>query len=293
MNGPLTVAGMPMRMQVRAGREIHRYLGGPVFGAAVGAAVHGADVTLMAALSAEDASEPLVRLLDRAGDLVDELPVPPLRWSGPTVCGEGSPAAVEGDACAWRARTDPAVLDGQRCALANADPRWYARLLRYCAPRFAAIDLSGEWLSFCAPAVRECLSRVHLVTMTEADHRALPRTALEGVRLGYHGGPALIVKRGHKGVVVRCGGVTTELAPPQVAHVRADVGAGDVLLGCLAAQLGAPADGLRSPEVCEAYQSSTGTVARLLSSASFEEFWRAALRARISVPSASGSPRAR
>jgi hypothetical protein len=185
--------------------------------------------------------------------LIAYLDVAPLRWSSAAIRG-ATPGTVVGDPRQWRDPVDTSVLDGRRCALATADPRWYAPLLRQSRPALVAIDVCGEWPSFCAPAIRDCVRHAHLVTITAVDYRRLPRTVLEGVRLGHDGGPALIVKNGGAGVHIRCRGATIELPAPPVRTLRTDVGAGDLLLGCLAANLDPHPDGLTPEELRDAYE---------------------------------------
>jgi sugar/nucleoside kinase (ribokinase family) len=272
----VVVAGLLLRLVLTDGpAPAPPALGGPALAAALGARLLGGRVRLLAAVPAElgPAEQQLLRRLDPEGAFLRPLPFAALRWVGARVQGDNGRAEVVGDPVAWRAEPPYPDLRGRTLVLANGDPKWYAQLLQAGRPRFVALDVHGEWvLAHRAAALQACLSRAHLLTITRRDFEALPSQVLPGVRAGRRGGPALVVKDGARGVRLHADGQRRDRPAPPVARVLTDVGAGDLLLGALAAAL---APGPCPPgldDLTRAYDRCAPTVGALVGSEDWPSF---------------------
>lgn len=274
---PVLVSGLVWVMVDggRTGPAADDVLGGPAIGAALGVRAAGAGPELLVAISDSmpAGSRRLVDALDPPGRLICRRPAPPLRWTAGPIVAETRRWTLEGDPRGWAAACEPDQVSGRALVLANGDPDPYARWLRSSQPGYVAIDVDGSWVASRPWAVNECLRRADLVTITRGDYDRVPPDVLEGTGVGRRPGAVLVIKSGSAGVEIVAGGQRRALPPPGVdARVGTDVGAGDVLLGFLAARLGsraAPCD-LEAAEA--AYLDAGPTLSRLLQSRSFLGF---------------------
>ncbi len=281
------IGGLAMRMIV-AGRSGSSLLCGPVIAAAAGAVLmSGTPVTLLAAIPGDvtERDRRLLATLDPGWDSTDGLtrtvPLKALHWIGPALVGSDvSSFRIEGNPMLWDVPVAPHRLAGRVCGLANADLRWYARVLRSGPPALVGLDLDAGWFRYRHPDLEECLTQASFATITRADFARLPPAATRLLE-AY----TVVVKNGPHGVVVMTGDTRDHLPPPveRQSDVRSDVGAGDLLLGCLAGALerntNATETGVATPRpgglhtlVCDAYLKSLEVLACLLTSDSFEEF---------------------
>lgn len=268
MSDLIGVAGMFMRMDVE-GDSRPPVLSGPALTAAVGIYCHRARprfLSIPRCLTADE--ERLVSALDpealartsRGGDIM-YLKVPAqLGTRTPMSTGERPPPP--------RILSPEAISEmmSRSLVLANGDPAEHAAVLA-AVPLTTAVcvDLHGEWFGVRAREVAVLLARADVITVTEADWRRLPRLCLSGLRLGYAPLPVLVVKRGPEGVLIRSGGVEIALPPPLPPEmVRCDLGAGDLLVGCLAAELAEYGKEVDAHRVAKAYRLVSATVASLL-----------------------------
>lgn len=250
-------------------------LTGPAIGAALGAASAGGRPRLLAAVPDRlpESAWRIVRSVDPEGGLLRRRSGPPLVWRAGAVIGETRDWKLEGDPRGWTAACAPALLRGRALALANGNPGPYAELLKRAEPRFIAIDVNVDWLPAQAPALKYCLQRAQLVTVTREDYLRLPSDLLAGTGLGRRGGPALVVKAGEAGVTVHAEGQSRWLQPPKIdGGARTDVGAGDLLLGILTARLGCKSGPVSVRDLEAAYAAALTLLARLLESESFTHF---------------------
>jgi ferredoxin len=274
----MIVTGLVMTMAVdgRAGSE----LGGPLVAASVGARLRGArEVRLVGAVSHElgQAERELLAGIDPTvgtpEGLLTTLPLPPLRWVGPAVVGDAvSAARIEGNPSLWTAACPASSLDGETVALANSDPRWMARLLEPASPARVLVALHGDWIPYRGREIEACLEAADVVCLTRRDLGLLSPAAarrLESI--------TVVITDGSRGVEVVSGPRRDRLPPPTLsgARVTTDVGAGDLMFGCLAGWIDARAAGERGvghDRVCQAYEASSDLVGSLLSSHSFAHF---------------------
>jgi len=258
-------------------------LSGPALGAALGAAAGGAPVRLMVAVPevANGTALRLLRALDPEAAFWCRLPLVPLRWHAPAIVGTGRRWQIEGDPRAWSATAPAAALAGAILALPNAPPAAYAAMLEGAQPRFTAIDLDARWAPSQPAAFAACARRAQLLTLTRADQLSLPRGTFAGSRAGERGGPVMVVKDGADGVDILAGGGRLHLpAPVCNGPVRTDAGAGDLLLGFLAARLGPLTAPPTLDDCAGAYLAALPLLSRLLGSGSLVDFADAQLGLR-------------
>lgn len=272
---PAIVAGLVWSMiDLDTGLTPHEVLTGPAVGAAVGARAHGLKSEMLVAIprTANARSLALLHSLDRAARLVRRVDGNGLRWTSPRILGTKRPWSLCGDPRRHTVACDDAELDGRILILANGAPDVYASMLQKRRHRFAVMDVDGSWSASQATALQDCMSRVDLVTITQFDLERLPFRARAGVRLGQPGGPALLVKNGPSGVQIRSGGQERRMPAADCREVATDIGAGDVLLGCLAGTLSGVESPLTVDAVAEAYSASLPVIATLLASSDFPTF---------------------
>lgn len=270
--GEVVVAGIVLRAgpsDSRAGA-----IEGPALCAAAGVVLAGLAPMLLAAVPAM--LGPIDRLvlerLSVGGDLTLSRAQPALRYEGPPVVGDGA-YAIHGDPPDWRATCPTHRLGGRSLVLANGDPEWYALLLADACPAFTAMDLHRAWLHVRLREIATCLRRVDLVTLTESELDRLPRDAVRGLRYGQPGGPAMVVKRGSRGVTLLAAGASRDAsAPTPEGGVQSDVGAGDFLLGALTARLAQAPPPVSMARLQAAYRSACRDLGRFLAAPSLTAF---------------------
>src|SRR5262249_33428098 len=127
------------------------------------------------------------------------------------------------------------------------------------------MDIDAGWAASQSPALRQCLRRAQLVTVTRRDHERLPADCIAGIGLGEPGGPALIIKSGPAGVTVLANGESVALPAPVVQQpIRTDIGAGDLLLGLLSARIALHSRPAFLETIEGAYREACPVVAQLL-----------------------------
>ena len=273
---PALVSGL---VWVTEGRPAHHtadagVLTGPAIGAALGLLHFAQSPQLVVAVpeSTNRADRRYINAIDPRGRLLCPKPLPPLVWAAGAIVGDERRWALRGDPRHWGVACHPSELHGRTLVLANGHIGSYAGLLRAGRPRFVAMDINVGWVPSQVLALGQCLRRAHLVTITRSDLERLPRAATSGTGLGEPGGAALLVKAGPAGVTLVAGGHSCMLPPPEVARLQTDVGAGDLLLGCLAALLGHTPVPLSAKHVEHAYAKVRPVLSRLLQSDGFDAF---------------------
>jgi len=231
----LTITGLVLRFSV-AGCD-GRPLGGPAVYAGLAAALSGHPAKL-AVVVGSDLTEQESMLLDRIGSpsasrMVRQRSTPV--WRGRALLGDAREGAISEDLSPWSSPVLADAKGGLVCA--NADPSCLDRLIAATAPPWVAFDCHSAWLRVRREPLLKCLARSNLVTMTEHERDMLPREIFARARLGEATGPALVVKKGARGIEIVVNGMRLSMPPPQIATVRCDIGAGDMLLGALAACL--------------------------------------------------------
>lgn len=250
-------------------------LSGPAMATALGVAACGEPVQLLVAVpqAASASALRLLRALDADGALWRRLPQAPLRWHTPAVIGTQRRWQLDGDPRGWSAEASPAALAGRVLALANGPPAAYAAMLTSATPRFTAFDLDARWAPSQPAALAACVRLADLLTLTRTDYQHLPPSVFAGSRAGQPGGPLLIIKDGAHGVDLLADGKRLHLPPAAInGPLRTDVGAGDLLLGALAAQLGRLPAPPTLDDCATAYHLALPLLARLLGSASLIAF---------------------
>lgn len=230
---PVVVAGLSMRMAT-AGTSI---IGGPAVYAALGVRHSGISTALLTAVGQDltDADVAVATFIDdEHAPLRTRLARPMITWRSPAILGDTGRGALSDDPSLWRAMpSDNRSINGSALILANGDPDWYQALLTTCAPSLIFMDAHMEWLRVRERALNACLQKAHVITITEAEYKALPLAAKSGVTLGGND-KALIIKRGAQGITILAGHQRRDLPPPEPAVIRTDVGCGDLLIGLLA-----------------------------------------------------------
>lgn len=287
MNSSLTVCTKPGLSVVVAGLVwvmgsvsdaqpfTHEVLVGPAVGAALGVRAAGAVPEFLVAISdsLSDTARRLIRALDASGHLIRLRHALPLRWSANPVLADTRRWHLDGDPRPWFATCDPTLLTDRVLVLANGNPSAHADLLETGRQSFAVIDIDASWAASQVPALRRCLRRAQLVTITQGDYARLPSDLLAGSGLGQRHGAALVIKSGEGGVTVIAEGEQRQLpAPVFEGPIGTDIGAGDVLLGILGARLGLQLSPISAEDIESAYRAALPVVARLLQSADFIRF---------------------
>nr|WP_315250263.1 hypothetical protein [uncultured Duganella sp.] len=274
---PVLVGGLIWQMSQGEPRPpaADALLSGPAMATALGVASCGEQVRLLVAVpqAASASALRLLRALDADGVLWHRRPQAPLRWHTPAVIGTRRRWQLDGDPRGWSAEAPPAALAGRVLALANGPPAAYAAMLASAAPRFTAFDLDARWAPSQPAALAACVRLADLLTLTRTDYQNLPPGVFAGSGAGQPGGPLLIIKDGANGAILLADGKRLRLPPAAIGGpLRTDVGAGDLLLGALAARLGRlPAP--PTPDDCaSAYHATLPLLARLLGSASLIAF---------------------
>jgi hypothetical protein len=258
-----------------AGSPADEVLSGPAVGAAIGVRAAGARPELLVAIPDSHVGEArrFLRVLDPTGRLVGRRREPPLRWSTGPVVDEACRWTLAGDPRGWSGTCEPVELHGRIVVLANGNPYAYARMLKDAQPGYVAIDIDGCWVASQSSAIKECVRRARLVTITRRDHERLPPGFFAGTGSGGPSGPMLVIKAGAAGVeLIAEGGRRVLPAPPVDGPVGTDVGAGDVLLGFLAARLGSTWVPPSLETLEAAYREATPVLSKLLRSAGFTRF---------------------
>jgi hypothetical protein len=268
----MLVVGLLMRMQAFT-TPPPILLTGPALLAAVAARIHGAQPHIVAGLPLDLQPDDgaLLEAVDPGLPFARPVPRPGLKWQGPAILGESGEAKLIGSPEVWRVAVSPAVGEGQDLVFANGDPEWHAAVLQRCRPRFVAMDIHGDWIPHRAAALDACLRRSNLVTITERDLARLPPTLR--VELEQPQGPAVVIKRGAKGVTIMAGGERSDLRAPDLqGAIRQDIGAGDLLLGALAASLTRVDGPVPLAGLCNAYVEVRPLIARLITSGGHRDF---------------------
>lgn len=274
---PLIVGGLIWQMSQG---ETHlpaadALLSGPAVATALGVAAAGEPLQLLVAVpqQADAGALRLLRALDAEGTLWRRLPLPPLRWHTPAVIGTQRRWQLHGDPRGWSAEAPAAALTGRVLALANGPPAAYAAMLLSASPHFTAVDLDARWAPSQPAALATCVRQADLLTLTRTDYHSLPPSMFAGSSAGQPGGPILVIKDGPRGVDILAHGARLHLPPaPLDGPLRTDVGAGDVLLGALAARLGRLPTPPTLDDCATAYLAALPLLSRLLGSASLMAF---------------------
>lgn len=242
-------------------------IGGPLLMAGLGLRWAGVRTLLFGAVSSFHSQDELLLLRSFEGGIANlrVLRKAPLEFSTPRLLGTSSTYQISGDPALWRGSTSlPQGL--RKLVLANADPAWYAQLLAPGRENLQVFfDIHSQWLKFRPSETLSCLRAANVVTLTEDELRLLPRQLLAQARLGSPGGPALLIKHGASGCVVRANGREASVPPPVLSRPAShDVGAGDLLLGLLAAHSPSERE-LEVEDLVLAYERSMPFLAQFLS----------------------------
>ena len=282
---PVIVGGLIWQMSQGEARlpATDALLSGPAMATALGVAASGEPLQLLVAVpqAASANALRLLRALDADGTLWRRLPQAPLRWHTPAVIGTHRRWQLDGDPRGWSAPASAAVLSGRVLALTNGPPAAYAAMLASAIPRFTAFDLDARWAPSQPAALAACVRLADLLTLTRTDYQNLPPSVLAGSGAGQPGGSLLIIKDGANGVDLLADGKHLHLPPAAInGPLRTDVGAGDLLLGLLAARLGRLPAPPTLDDCAVAYLAALPVLAKLLGSASLIAFAHALLALR-------------
>lgn len=265
----MLVAGLTLRMRLApplAGHEV-AWLGGPAITAGLGARLHSHGPVRLATTvprHLEPGDDELLTMVDpgwRACPSVERRDRPALTFVTSRVMRDSAGRVEGGDPAAWMPGPAALCSDAKCIALANGDPRWYARNLSKRA-QLILVDVHGEWLPVRGSEFLTLIGLADVVFYNERDTDRLPPGALGKLRTR-----TCVVKRGSRGVRIRTGEISADLPPPELpGPLLTDVGAGDLLLGAVAGLLRASYsdDANLHSAVCEAYSASLPTVGRYL-----------------------------
>jgi hypothetical protein len=213
-------------------------IGGPLIMAGLGLRSAGEKSFLLGAISSSHSAEDLALLgnFESGASNLRVLQIAPLVLSTPRLLGASSSYQIRGDPALWRGSTS-VPKEVNKLVLANADPAWYAQLLAHSRRDSQVfIDIHSQWIKFRPSETLSCLRAANVVTLTESELQLLPRQVVVQAHLGLQGGPALVIKYGASGCLVRANGREAIVpAPVLLRPASHDVGAGDLLLGLLAA----------------------------------------------------------
>lgn len=247
---------------------------GPAIGAALGAACAGASPELLISLPRGLGQEAIrfVSGLDPAGRRTTLVNRPPLKWFSGAIRGEETSATFEGSPQEWPAPATPASLAGHMLVLTNGNPLHQIDQIAR-KPARVAIDIDAGW-SFAHPRpINACIKAANFVTVTTGDYKRLPSLVTLGTGLGRPGGPAVFIKRGAEGVILEYEGIRRQLPAPSLPRpVTNDIGAGDFLLGFIAAKIGLQKHAVTIDALENAYVESLPYLAILLTHQSFHHF---------------------
>jgi hypothetical protein len=271
----LIVSGLVWSMPSTYGNTAVEVLGGPALGAALGAyAASQTKPELLIGVSNTSSFTQCkwIRLLDPAGRLITRLPYPPLRWTSSPLIGNTRKWSLEGNPRNWIATCGRNDLVGRTLVLSNSSPRACFDLLKYRDHSHASIDIDASWAASQPNEIRKCLDNVDLVTITSADFYRMS-AVFAGTSVGSTDGAALVMKSGADGVSITVDGRTVSVGSPELkGKLKTDVGAGDVLLGFLSAELFANNAPCTLEMVEDAYLRARPLLSTLLQSEHFFDF---------------------
>jgi hypothetical protein len=270
----IAVAGLIMRMQPydEAFRPLSSTLCGPVVLAGIGARIHRSAVRLLTLLPADlsQVDKQVISCIDPIGNLCSPSVLPAISWVGPAVSSRKSKPRILGNPAQWHVNLCAETLNCRAIILTSADPKGYIDILSKVQRSFVSLDLQSDMILNRSKILDECLRHIDLITVTEHDLAAIPRHFISNY-INSVRNPFLIIKRAERGITVRHMGNMIDLPAPEITVLRNDVGAGDLLVGALTAEIiGKKEYTFRG--VCEAYHKCTSTVARLLSASHLEMF---------------------
>ncbi len=242
-------------------------IGGPLLMAGLGLRLTGQKSFLLGAISSSHSAEDLALLsnFESGASNLRVLQRAPLQFSTPRLLGTSSAYQISGDPALWRGSTS-IPKEVNKLVLANADPAWYAQLLEHRREGSQVfIDIHSQWIRFRPSETLSCLRVANVVTLTESELQLLPRQVVVQAHLGSQGGPALVIKQGASGCVVRANGREAVVPAPALSRPPShDVGAGDLLLGLLAANCPFKSE-LEVEDLILAYERSMPFLAQFLS----------------------------
>jgi hypothetical protein len=260
MTEGVLVTGVACAFRVN-GRRL-RHVSGPAMHAAIGARLVG-PTPVLATRVPDAAVEHFTAICHRLG--IDASGVVGTRneveWSGAAVSDEDASVDVTGEP---EPGLDAASAADWRGGLvvANTNPVIARRWIAHRAGAFTAIDMFHGWVRFLGNSCHDCIREADLVTLTAREAGMLASARPIALR----DDAILVTKHGRDGVHVSAPGRSAWLPPPQVDHVRCDIGAGDLLLGALAAAASQVGPAHRFEAVVDAYDTIRPALALLLSS---------------------------
>ena len=242
-------------------------IGGPLLMAGLGLHWAGEKPFLLGAISSSHSAGDLTLLsnFESGASNLRVLQRAPLGFSAPRLLGASSGYQISGDPALWRGSTS-VPKEVNKLVLANADPAWYSQLLAQSRGSSQVfIDIHSQWIRFRPSETLSCLRAANVVTLTESELQLLPRQVVVQAHLGSQGGPALVIKHGASGCVVRANGREAIVPAPVLSRPAShDVGAGDLLLGLLAAHCPFKPE-LEVEDLVLAYERSMPFLAQFLS----------------------------
>lgn len=278
------IAGLSMQMNTDGGNNGY-VLGGPAIYAALGIRHAGLAARLVTAIGndLDEQANALLRFIDPDPvRLTTMLARPMIAWNSPAILGDHGKGKLTDDPARWRAM--PSTMDAlkaQPLILANGDPEWHQSLLAAARPSLVFMDVHMEWLRFREKALNVCMQQANVITITEAEYKALPVAARSG---GIFSGDnkALVIKRGSLGITILANRESRDFPPPTPCRLGTDVGCGDFLIGLLAGHAlssSEPVSALLSVDrLGDAYLASLAALATLIESDSPSAFVQHSIR---------------
>lgn len=173
----------------------------------------------------------LLNILDIGNEFISTTSRSQMQWISKNVMSFYGLGTLTDNPLHWSYQTDKTLPNNLPLFFSNGDPLLLNYLLDKINPCFLSLDLYHQWIGFRKAEIESLLYRTDIICGTEKEFSMLSKSV--DALTSNNEERIVIIKRGKAGISIKYKTSVINLPPPQVDSVTCDIGAGDILFGCV------------------------------------------------------------